>query len=140
MTIVTDVNEQEGRYQMTIFVLYLCLMMGFSPMETALAPMIPENIMMEMETQEEVHILSKADGTLLATVRTMDDKIYIRYSQDVTVFEVEHGCGDLNYSFDQLVLPLSNETIEMSPLGNTIEVVRTSKEDSTETRLMIELE
>lgn len=125
---------------MTIFVLYLCLMMGFSPMETALEPMIPENIMMEMETREEVHILSKADGTLLATVRTMDDKMYIRYSQDVTVFEVEHGCGDLNYSFDQLVLPLSNETIAMSPLGDTIEVVRTSKEDSTETRLTIELE
>lgn len=125
---------------MTIFALYLCLMMGFSPMETALEPMIPENLMMEMETQEEVHILSKADGTLLATVRTMDDKMYIRYSQDVTVFEVEHGCGDLNYSFDQLVLPLSNETIAMSPLGNTIEVVRTSNEDSTETRLTIELE
>lgn len=126
---------------MTIFALYLCLMMGFSPMETALEPMIPENIMMmEMETQEEVHILSKADGTLLATVRTMDDKMYIRYSQDVTAFEVEHGCGDLNYSFDQLVLPLSNETIAMSPLGDTIEVVRTSKEDSTETRLTIELE
>lgn len=136
-----DANKQEGRYQMTIFALYLCLMMGFSPMETALEPMIPENIMMmEMETQEEVHILSKADGTLLATVRTMDDKMYIRYSQDVTAFEVEHGCGDLNYSFDQLVLPLSNETIAMSPLGDTIEVVRTSKEDSTETRLTIELE
>lgn len=125
---------------MTILVLYLCLMMGFTPMETALEPMMPENIMMEMETQEEVHILSKADGTLLATVRTLDDKMYIRYSQDVTVFEVEHGCGDLNYSFDQLVLPLSNETITISPFGNTIEVVRVSNEENQETRLTIELE